>query len=322
MHMWPPYAQPAWHAAMGPALMGPVRRIHRLSQHLVAPAHVSTPDRVAATAFASQPLSPVLSDSQIVGEFAKQGFVVVPSFFSESQLQEIEEVLADFMAGDMLVDPGPWEGHCYSLEEEGDLSTVWRIGLNAERTPYWKTLGEGRLSRLFELCIGTPAAKDFGLQYFDKTPGGQSRPTPPHQDGGYSNPDVIKQCDEEANCVIVLDDMNSTNGCLRYVPGSHLEGLREHGVGVVSFSQAIPALSDDDLRREVPLVAKRGDVIAHHCLVIHRADENRSADLHRRTIGYSYASTNIEAITSGERNKKQLGVVENGKLMHPGESAR
>ena len=116
--------------------------------------------------------------------------------------------------------------------------------------------------------------------------------------------------------------MSEENGALRYIPGSHLEGLREHGTGVVSFSQAIPQLSPEDLEREVPVVAKRGDVIAHHCLVVHRAEANRSRTQHRRTIGYSYCSVNIEAITGGAANKKQLGASVGDELVRPEETAR
>ena len=106
------------------------------------------------------------------------------------------------------------------------------------------------------------------------------------------------------------------------IPGAHLEGVREHGTGVVSFSQAIPQLSPEDLEREVPVGAKRGDVIAHHCLVVHRAEANRSRTQHRRTIGYSYCSVNIEAITGGEANKKQLGASVGDELVRPEETAR
>ena len=160
--------------------------------------------------------------------------------------------------------------------------------------------------------------------------------------------------------------MDASNGCLRYVRGSHLAGLRRHATGVVSFSQvayrctycslllpaaaccclllpaaacllpmllpaaacllpmllpaaaccslllpacslccclllpaaacccllqllastasvalipsrplchqAIPELTAADAANEVPAVALRGDVIVHHCLVMHSAD--------------------------------------------------
>jgi ectoine hydroxylase-related dioxygenase (phytanoyl-CoA dioxygenase family) len=51
----------------------------------------------------------------------------------------------------------------------------------------------------------------------------------------------------------------------------------------------MPGLTPEDEAREVPVVARRGDVIAHHCLVIHGADVNASDGQHRRSIGYRRA---------------------------------
>jgi ectoine hydroxylase-related dioxygenase (phytanoyl-CoA dioxygenase family) len=83
-------------------------------------------------------------------------------------------------------------------------------------------------------------------------------------------------CAEAGNCVVVLDDMATGNGCLHYLRASHRRGLRRHGAGVVSFSQAIPELTAAERREAVPVVARRGDVIAHHCLTVHWADVNAS----------------------------------------------
>ena len=149
-----------------------MERLRRVCDHLA----------VSSAAAGPVPLSPGLPNDAIQAQFRADGFVVVPSFFSEPQLQEIEGVLAHFMAGEMLEAEGPWDGHCYTCEQEGDLSTVWRIGLSAERTPFWGTLGGGRLADLFTLVMGArPAMPLMGLQYFDKTPSEHSRPTPPHQ---------------------------------------------------------------------------------------------------------------------------------------------
>jgi hypothetical protein len=46
--------------------------------------------------------------------------------------------------------------------------------------------------------------------------------------------------------------------------------------------------SDADDARNVPMVCRRGDVLVHHCLVIHSAGVNATPDRHRRSLGFSY----------------------------------
>ena len=114
-------------------------------------------------------------------------------------------------------------------------------------------------------------------------------------------------CTEMGNCVIVLDDMTLDNGCLFYVPGSHhdasgvcsVDALRTHKDGVVGFSRALEQWSSEDEATEVPMLAKRGDVIVHHCLVVHRAGVNTTTESHRRTLGFSYQVSS--AITACRR---------------------
>jgi phytanoyl-CoA hydroxylase len=76
---------------------------------------------------------------------------------------------------------------------------------------------------------------------------------------------------------LALDDADEANGCMRYIPGSHLRGMRKHGrSGTLGFSQGITDYSDADRSAEVAIPARPGDLIVHHCLTIHRADANHS----------------------------------------------
>ena len=121
------------------------------------------------------------------------------------------------------------------------------------------------------------------MQYFGKPPG-VSKPTPPHQDGYYF---WLDPCDA-LTLWLALDDVDEENGCVRYVPGSHRRDMRPHArTNVLGFSQGIADYGQrDDV--EVPCPARRGDIIAHHALTIHRADANRSANRSRRSFGFIY----------------------------------
>ena len=89
---------------------------------------------------------------------------------------------------------------------------------------------------------------------------------------------------------LALDDVNETNGCVMYLPGSHRLGLREHQkTETLGFSQGIPLYpSTAEQAMEVAILAKPGDLLVHHALTIHRAGHNHSKDQNRRALGFIY----------------------------------
>ena len=125
------------------------------------------------------------------------------------------------------------------------------------------------------------------MQYFNKPPG-IGQPTPPHQDGYYF---MLAPC-EAVTMWFALEDVDEENGCVRYVPGSHKHGMREHArTQTLGFSQGIvdyPTVADRE--SELAFPAKPGDLLVHHALTIHRADGNRSTTRTRRALGFIYYS--------------------------------
>ncbi len=132
---------------------------------------------------------------------------------------------------------------------------------------------------LAERLLGEPATIE-SPEWFNKPPRSQHG-TPPHQDNYYF-------CFDPCSVVTIwmaLDGVDDENACLRYVAGSHLEGVRPHAQSaILGFSQGITDYGPDDERREVAVHLRPGDVVAHHGNLIHRADANRSADRHRRAF--------------------------------------
>ena len=224
--------------------------------------------------------------------FEKQGFVLVENVFDDAQMSKIEAALARHVAEVLPSQTGPWDGKNYTCEVAGDMSTVWRIS-NLDVDPFFAKLGSTVCS-VWEAAFGLKAAGSCaGSQFFNKPPGG-TKVTPPHQDGGYWLPRVANGCAELGNAVILLDDMNPENGGLHYVPGSH-RSLRPHTDGVVGFSRALADWAADvDGAAEVGLVGRRGDVVVHHCLTVHRAGVNRTANANRRSLAWAFRSTNVE----------------------------
>jgi phytanoyl-CoA hydroxylase len=121
------------------------------------------------------------------------------------------------------------------------------------------------------------------LEWFNKPPV-IGKPTPPHQDGYY----FMLEPNEAVTMWLALDDVDESNGCMRYIPGSHCTGMRPHGqTQILGFSQGITDFGDTDRAAEVPIRGKPGDLLVHHSLTIHRAEGNPS-NRHRRSLGFVY----------------------------------
>ena len=100
---------------------------------------------------------------------------------------------------------------------------------------------------------------------------------------------------------IALDEVDEENGCIRYLPGSHLQGYRPHAMSnVMGFSRGVTDYGDADRAAEHAIVASPGDLVIHHCMIVHRADPNPS-DRWRRALGMSTTRAAPESPSSRRR---------------------
>ncbi|MFP6901387.1 MAG: phytanoyl-CoA dioxygenase family protein, partial [Opitutales bacterium] len=140
--------------------------------------------------------------------------------------------------------------------------------------------------------------------FFNKPPGiGQA--TPAHQDGHYF---MLRPC-HALTMWMALDPVDEENGCVRYVRGSHLNGMRPHGrTETLGFSQGITGFgTETDIRDEVPCPANPGDLLAHDALTIHRADANLSSTRLRRALGFIfYGESAREDTDAHEKYQRNL----------------
>lgn len=207
--------------------------------------------------------------------YERDGFVVVRQFLSGESLVRLQAELERYIRE---VVPGLPDGDAFyedrarpeTLKQlnrlQGDASLAEYL-----RHPSWNELAR---SLLGEACQAE------GMEWFNKPPG-TNHATPPHQDNFYfclAPPQVLTMW-------LALDEVDEENGCLRYIPGSHLRGIRPHvRTTTLGFSQGIPDYSAADYAAEVPIVMRPGDLTVHHGNTIHRADANRSLVRHRRSV--------------------------------------
>lgn len=221
--------------------------------------------------------------TQLISAFETDGFVAIPSFLTDAELEDLRTNVARFI--NERIPTLSREQVFY--EDIHDVHSLKQIQHMEEHDPWFGDLFlSSRFHRLAELLLkGAVIGKN--LQYFNK-PAGVGKPTPAHQDGFYF---MLDPC-EAITMWLALDDVDEENGCVRYVPGSHRLGMRSHArTKTLGFSQGITDYpTDKDRVLETPIIAKPGDLLVHDAMTIHRADGNHSKNRSRRALGFVYFS--------------------------------
>ena len=97
---------------------------------------------------------------------------------------------------------------------------------------------------------------------------------------------------------LAVTDANEHNGCMRMLPGSHKENLKNHEQkfdenNLLTRGQTITGVP---LNKTEPVILKAGQISLHHPLVVHGSGINKSND---RRIGFviqSYIGTNVNQV--------------------------
>ena len=218
---------------------------------------------------------------QLKVAFDSDGYVALPQFLSADEVRQLNSRLNELIThrlGEIPLEHVFYEDKSRP-ETLKQLQQVWQYDSHLE-----SLFTEGRFCNLAEVLLDGPVVPK-NLQWFNKPPQ-VGMATPAHQDGYYF---MLDPC-EAVTMWLALDPVDEENGCVRYVRGSHRDGMRAHGrSGRLGFSQSIVDFGqEEDLSREVTGPAAPGDLLAHHALTIHRADGNRSTDRNRRALGLIY----------------------------------
>jgi hypothetical protein len=162
----------------------------------------------------------------------------------------------------------------------------------------FKVLIEPSLLDLVEQIIG-PDIILWGSSIFAKPPG-VGKAIQWHQEGHYwpMRPLIA------TSAWIAIDDAAPDNGCLRFVPGSHVNGLyrhtdQHHADGLLQRSIDDPSFSDATAR---DIVVSPGQVSLLDTFVAHGSHANTSA--RRRaavTVRYMAASSHFDRANDGVR---------------------
>ncbi len=163
--------------------------------------------------------------------FEADGYVVVHDLLDPAVVDELN-VRVDRFLRDVV--PAMPRDEVF-LEDRARSQTLKQLQHMELHDPWFRAfMEEGPMRELAEHLLGG-AVVPRNLQYFNK-PAGDSRPTPPHQDGAYF---MLEPC-EAVTLWLALDAADEDNGCVRVVRRSHRQGLRPHvRTDTLGFSQAI-----------------------------------------------------------------------------------
>lgn len=201
-------------------------------------------------------------------EFHHDGFTVVRQFLEQNELAQLVGELDRYVRD---VVPTLAEGDAF-YQDSSRPETLKQLQRMSGDPFFAEYQHHERWRALADALVGEPCEPQQP-EWFNK-PSGVDHATPPHQDNYYF---CLRPC-HVATLWLALDPIDETNGCLRYVAGSHREPIRPHGAtSVLGFSQGISDYGQADSEREVPVCLQPGDLVAHHGATIHRAEANRSS---------------------------------------------
>lgn len=226
--------------------------------------------------------------------YRRDGYLVLPNVLSETELLPLEATFQRFIRGEV---PGMGRDLCDMSGPYGrafeDFNLVNAVLPRVYEPALVGNIFEQRTTSIARQLIGDDAVLDYD-QFLAKRPRRPQAVFAWHQDLGYwpsGTPDS-----RTVTCSLALDDATPENGCLRVVPGSHLEPkLRPHRPAAWSTS---PELRDEAhtlsvaleaTDRAVALPVARCSITVHNERIVHGSSGNET-DGWRRTYVIAHRS--------------------------------
>ncbi|PZR26612.1 MAG: phytanoyl-CoA dioxygenase family protein [Citrobacter freundii] len=211
--------------------------------------------------------------------FNKNGYVVIENILSADEVGHYRSVYEQFL--DNKIDASRFRSDLGGFAE-GDKPAqakerITQIMLPSRLMP--ELLDEAlhqKTKTIAQQLLGGDMELDFDM-LIDKAPHSNT-PTPWHQDCAYwiSMPDI-----RAASCWVALDDAEKDNGCMWYVPGSHLLPVRaHHPAGKGGGALECEAQESEGLAIEI----KAGSCVWHHGGTLHYSRGNSTGKRRRAFI--------------------------------------
>jgi len=236
----------------------------------------------------------ILTTDQIQS-FSQQGYLLIPSLIDVATVKDYQIIYENFLSG--RVDTQDFRSDLSGIADSAKDSAIQQTQERITQIMVPSRLQPSLLHQaIHQRCLavshqllGDDLALDFDM-LIDKPPYSNTK-TPWHQDSAY----WLKLPDTRAlSCWVALDKATVENGCMWYVPGSHLHPMRAHKQ---SGNKGALSCTGDEAEA-VAMEVNPGDCIVHHGNTLHYSRGN-SVNKRRRAFITNFRP---QAMVELERN--------------------
>lgn len=227
-------------------------------------------------------------DKATLDHYREKGWVVINDVFDAEEVDRVRDIAMDI--GNEIVQG---TDNVYLADKAADGTIAPRkIDAPFHKSEVFKRfVTNPRLSQIVGELMGVEPLLHSD-QIFMKPPRfGSAKPY--HQDNAYFE---CTPADHVITAWIALDDCDEANGCLRYIDGSHREGIIPHVPVPGEPHNQAPLPEDIDLSRESLAIVKKGGVVFHHSETLHTSHRNES-DRWRRGYATHWIAADVTSTT-------------------------
>ncbi len=235
---------------------------------------------------------------KIKDSFDNDGYITLKNFFKKKQIKSVKKNLFYFLNKQKLKLK---KREVHYAKNSKSINSVHHL-----KWPYVKKFKKNKRIVKIVKHLLSENVKSFGAEVFAK-PAKVGMEVPIHQDNYYWNLDNSKGL----TVWIALDKCTKKNGALFYFKKSQSIGLLKHKASYAPGTSQV--LKDKKILKNFKKITPKlniGDVLIHHCLIIHGSQKNRSnrdrAGLTMRYIGKSSRIDNSAKNKYEKILKKQL----------------
>jgi phytanoyl-CoA hydroxylase len=222
----------------------------------------------------------MLNDAQRAA-YEQDGFIVVPDVFSPAEIDELRRVTDEFVRNAASVAAND---EIYDLEDSHSAREPRVRRLKAPHLHHPAYFRASRNAKMVAILKDLWGSVRFDTGKLNMKSAGYGAPVEWHQDCAF----YPHTNDDLAAVGIMLDDVDTENGPMLIVPGSHKGPIWDHHGPNGRFCGAIDAERCGlDMSRAAPCLGKAGSITVHHVRAVHGSATNFSGR-ERRFLLFQY----------------------------------